>query len=260
MLLSEIISRNLVVEESTLKKDSQLLKLVQGRLKELNFYQGAIDGIWGAKTIGAIANFCAARGLNNFKTQRYGSTFARALVEEVKISTLITQPSCLKIFGRSITPEQLTDLNSCLVRFEINTPCRIRHFMAQIAHESGGLKWMKELASGDAYEGRRDLGNTQPGDGPKYKGAGCIQLTGRANYQALADFLKDPKVVELGCDYVAATLPFTSAGFWWHRNRMNELCDKGASVEQVTRRVNGGTNGLEDRKRYYAIASSVVEA
>lgn len=170
---------------------------------------------------------------------------------------LVTMQQARAIFGRSPTSAQLADLNACLVRFQINTAPRIRHFLAQIAHESGGLQWLQELATGDDYEGRLDLGNTQPGDGRRFKGAGVIQLTGRANYQAFADFMGDRRIME-GCQYVAATYPFTSAGFWWHNNGMNTLCDRGATVEQVTRRVNGGFNGLNDRIAYYRKACEVI--
>ena len=148
-------------------------------------------------------------------------------------------------------------MNKCLKRFDITTPARIRHFLSQTAHESGGGRYMKELASGEAYEYRKDLGNTQPGDGPKYKGAGYIQLTGRANYQDFCNFIRDPRVME-GVDYVADNYPFTSAGFWWSNNRMNELVDGGASVEMVTKRVNGGYNGLDDRKKYYQRCLEVI--
>ena len=73
---------------------------------------------------------------------------------------LVTAAQCKDVFGREVTPAQLADLNACLKRFEIDTPARIAHFMAQIAHESGGLQWMEEIADGSAYEGRFDLGNT----------------------------------------------------------------------------------------------------
>jgi putative chitinase len=133
----------------------------------------------------------------------------------------------------------------------------MRHFLSQTAHESGGLKWLKEIADGRAYEGRKDLGNIHAGDGPKYKGAGVIQLTGRNNYQAFSTFIKDSRVME-GVDYVSKTYPFSSAGFWWHRNNMNALCDKSATVEQITRRVNGGINGLQDRINYYNKACKFI--
>lgn len=150
----------------------------------------------------------------------------------------------------NILDSVIIDLNNCLNTFEINTPKRIRHFLSQTAHESGGGRWIKELDDGWDYEGRTDLGNTQKGDGPCYKGAGYIQLTGRANYQKFANFIKDAKVMD-GVDYVASKYPFTSAGFFWEINNLNKLCDANASVEQVTRIINGGLNGLADRKKYY---------
>ena len=153
---------------------------------------------------------------------------------------------------------RLSDLNSCISKFSITTLSRIRHFISQCSHESACGVYTKELASGDAYEGRRDLGNTQRGDGRKFKGGGYIQLTGRANYQALANYLGDQKVMQ-GVDYVANNYPWTSAGFWWYRNGMNSLCDSGASVEQVTKRVNGGYNGLSSRKSYYNKACNVFK-
>lgn len=172
---------------------------------------------------------------------------------------LITKHQAEAIFGNTIRDNELKDLNHCLSKFQIDTDARVRHFMAQIAHESGGLKWMQELASGAAYEGRRDLGNTRPGDGRRYKGAGCIQLTGRANYQAFADHIQDPRVME-GCGYVSMLYPFTSAGFWWHNNKMNALVDGGASCRRISARVNGldPANGLADREMYYKRACAAI--
>ena len=158
----------------------------------------------------------------------------------------------------TISDRIINDLNNCLSKFQINTPNRIRHFISQISHESGGGKWMKELASGDNYEGRKDLGNTQPGDGRKYKGAGFIQLTGRANYSDFSKYMNDPKIMD-GVDYVALNYPATSAGFWWYNNKMNALCDRNPTVEEVTRRVNGGTNGLADRKVYYNRCLDIIK-
>ena len=153
--------------------------------------------------------------------------------------------------------EEIVELNKCLRRFNINTTNRIRHFLSQTAHESGGGKWKKELSDGWYLEGRQDLGNFNEGDGPRYKGAGYIQLTGRYNYQKFADYIKDQEVMN-GYEYVAQNYPFTSAGYWWESNNMNELCDTNPTVEQVTRRVNGGYNGLEDRKHYYRLATMEI--
>lgn len=172
-------------------------------------------------------------------------------------TSVITPEQATHIFGRTPTRDQMTDLNACLLRYKINTPNRQRHFLAQIAHESGGLKWLQELDDGSYLEGRDELGNTEPGDGPRFKGAGAIQLTGRSNYEAFAKEVDDPRVME-GCAYVASTYPFTSAGAWWEKNDMNSLCDRGAKVEDVTRRVNGGVNGLADRLYYYNRARQVI--
>lgn len=169
---------------------------------------------------------------------------------------IVSKQQAEALFGNTITDPQLQDLNSCLVRYKITTAPRLRHFLSQIAHESGGLQYTEELADGSDYEGRDDLGNVNPGDGPKYKGAGVIQLTGRTNYQAFSNAIADPKVMD-GVNYVAAKYPFTSAGFWWDNNHMNALCDSGATVEQVTLRVNGGYNGLEDRQHYYQKACGI---
>ncbi|WP_318729539.1 C39 family peptidase [Roseofilum sp. Guam] len=189
---------------------------------------------------------------NSIKEATVSSSYSTSNGDQVPIR----KEEADSFFGNSIYLQELQDLNDCLKLYQINTPERINHFLSQVAHESGGLQWLKELDDGSYLEGRGDLGNVQPGDGPKYKGAGVIQLTGRSNYQAFSDAIGDAKVME-GCDYVAQTYPFTSAGFWWHNNRMNELCDRGATVEEITRVVNGGYNGLEDRKNYYQKAKKI---
>ena len=157
-----------------------------------------------------------------------------------------------------IKPAEIDEMNACLRRFEITTRDRIKHFLSQTAHESGGGKWKKELADGTAYEGRSDLGNTEPGDGPKFKGAGYIQLTGRYWATRLSEAVNDPKCVEVGCDHIAEAWPFTSAGLWWQWNSMNALCDQGADCLAVTKRVNGGVNGLADRQHYLEICERVL--
>jgi putative chitinase len=167
-----------------------------------------------------------------------------SLISKEQLASIwICSPSLIK-------DQEVVELNTCLHEFDITTKPRLRHFLSQTAHESGGGRYKKELASGWDYEGRHDLGNTEPGDGPRFKGAGYIQLTGRANYQAFANFIKDPAVMQ-GVNYVAEHYPFTSAGFWWINNKMNEFCDSNPSVLAVTKIVNGGTNGLEDREMYY---------
>lgn len=242
---------------SMLLKDVSVsdLKDIQTKLNKLGYNAGVVDGLYGKKTASAWEGFKK----DNWLAQPEEIGLASYLLlkkESDKKKELVTFAQAQAIYGRSLSESQLTDLNDCLDRFQINTNARIRHFLSQTAHESGGLRWIKELASGQAYEGRKDLGNTQRGDGKRFKGAGVIQLTGRSNYQAFANYIGDQNVMS-GYDYVAQKYPFTSAGFWWHNNKMNDLCDRGASVREVTRRVNGGYNGLADRQNYYVRASKV---
>jgi putative chitinase len=154
--------------------------------------------------------------------------------------------------------QTLDGLNQTLEKFQINTPSRLRHFLSQTAHESGNGLWTEELATGEAYEGRLDLGNTQPGDGKKFKGAGYIQVTGRDNYRRLSLALKDPRIIELGASFVSQHLPWTATGWWWKANEMNELCDTNPTVRAVTLRVNGGTTGLASREAAYRRCVEVI--
>ncbi len=235
----------------------EIVKAVQKELNRIGLDVGAEDGIAGKRTLGQFQRFKTDNYLGDLDT--LGATTAAKLLG-AQPQLLVSEIQAEQIFRRQITQQQLADLNNCCARFDINTPARIRHFMAQVAHESGGFQWMCEIASGEAYEGRRDLGNINRGDGRKFKGAGAIQLTGRANYRALADYLDNPRVIDEGCVYVATHLPLTASGFWWWKNRMNELCDQGASCRRISARVNGKdpANGLADRERYYSIACRVI--
>lgn len=129
--------------------------------------------------------------------------------------------------------------------YNINTKKRRAAFLAQIAHESGSLRYVRELADGKAYEGRKDLGNVMPGDGVRFKGRGLIQITGRTNYQKVGnflhyDFIADPEGLEKP---YAAVL---SAGWFWLTKGLNELADR-EDFKLITKRINGGYNGLSDR-------------
>jgi predicted chitinase len=152
--------------------------------------------------------------------------------------------------------DYLPFIQQAMQEFEITSYLREAAFLAQLAHESGELRYMEELASGSAYEGRKDLGNTQPGDGKRYKGRGPIQLTGRANYKKYGDLL--------GLDLinnptVAATkeVGFRIAGQFWKLNGLNGLADQ-QDFKQITKRINGGYNGLDDRTKYYNRAKQVL--
>ncbi len=123
---------------------------------------------------------------------------------------------------------------------------RFAHFIAQLTHESGNFRYMQEIASGTAYEGRKDLGNVMAGDGVKFKGRGPIQLTGRANYQKYGralgiDFESHPELVAI------PSIGLLVACKFWTNNGLNELADRD-DLLTITRRINGGTNGLVERK------------
>jgi len=155
----------------------------------------------------------------------------------------------------------LDGLNQAMAQYDVSTPLRQAHFLAQVAHESGGLRWNEELASGSAYEGRRDLGNTQPGDGRRFKGRGLIQLTGRHNYGQYTDACKARGD---DVDFVAnptqvANEPNASdvAGWYWDTRKINALADQD-DVRAVTRKINGGLNGLADREAYLARAKRAL--
>ncbi|PSB23783.1 chitinase [Stenomitos frigidus ULC18] len=146
-------------------------------------------------------------------------------------------------------PQQLRQLvphlNQAMAKFGVNTRLRQAHLLAQIAHESDRFTALEASRSGADYEGRKDLGNTQRGDGVKYKPRGLIQLVGRTNYAAASkalgvDLIHHPQRL---ADPELAAL---SAGWFWSTNQLNGDADKD-DVRTVTKIVNGGYNGLDDR-------------
>jgi putative chitinase len=147
-------------------------------------------------------------------------------------------------------------LAATLDRYEINTRLRIAHFLGQTCHESAGFRTTEEFASGQAYEGRKDLGNTQPGDGVRFKGRGLLQLTGRANYQEYGRALG---VDLVGQPELAAepALSLQIACEFWKRKQINRRCDDD-DVVGVTRLVNGGKNGLAERSTFTAKAKAAI--
>ena len=148
-------------------------------------------------------------------------------------------------------------LNYAMQQYGVNlTKDRVAMFLAQIGHESGQLRYVRELASGEAYEGRKDLGNTQPGDGVRYKGRGLIQITGRHNYTQCGLALNLP-LVEQPELLEQPRWAALSAAWFWDANKLNELSDKG-DLNRVTRLINGGYNGLADRTMLYKRALTVL--
>lgn len=138
----------------------------------------------------------------------------------------------------------------------LNSTLRITHFLAQIAHESAGFRTTVEYASGKAYNGRKDLGNTQPNDGVKFKGRGLIQITGRNNYVAMGkalgqDFVSDPTEM--------ANFPWAAltAAVFWKQHNINRYADRD-DIRAVTKIINGGYNGLSDREHYFNLAQKAM--
>ncbi len=142
-----------------------------------------------------------------------------------------------------------SSLLAAMSRAGIVDPTERAMFLAQMAHESGNFRYDEEIASGQAYEGRADLGNTQPGDGVRYKGRGYIQLTGRANYRDYGnrlgvdlennpDLAKDPNI--------AADI---AIAYW--QQRVDRNAARAGDVRTVTRNINGGLNGLADRQNKF---------
>lgn len=147
--------------------------------------------------------------------------------------------------------------------YHIDTPIRMAHFLAQIAHESGELRYTKELGNKnyfikyDVGRLKNMLGNLKDGDGYKYRGRGLIQITGRANYQAYqnskqctGDIMEHPELLEKP---LGAT---KSAMWWWWKHDLNELADSDCFVA-ITKTINGGTNGLESRRKFLTRAKKV---
>ncbi|MGQ3052116.1 MAG: glycoside hydrolase family 19 protein [Roseateles sp.] len=144
-----------------------------------------------------------------------------------------------------------------MTRYGIDTPRQIAHFIAQLAHESGSLLYAEELADGSAYNGRTDLGNSEPGDGPRFKGRGLIQLTGRNNYTQYSrhtgiDYVSDPTRVALD-PYACVDV----ACWFWHSRKIGPLADAD-DAKAVTKRINGGYNGLDDRLEHLARAKALL--
>ncbi|MBX8488059.1 glycoside hydrolase family 19 protein [Pseudomonas cichorii] len=178
----------------------------------------------------------------------------------------ITQQQLLQILP-SAGPKAgvfVSALNAAMNRYSILTRLQVSAFIAQIGHESGQLRYVRELGSDD-YLKRYDtgqlalrLGNTpeDDGDGQFYRGRGLIQVTGRANYVACGealrlDLLNHPELLEQP-EHAAM-----SAAWFWDRARLNGLADKGDFL-LITKRINGGTNGLADREALYQRALKVL--
>ncbi|MDK9704110.1 MAG: hypothetical protein OEL20_13330 [Sulfuritalea sp.] len=166
-------------------------------------------------------------------------------------------------------------LNATCPRFEIDTPQEYCHFLAQACHETDHFRTLREYASGRAYEGRADLGNTKPGDGVRFRGRGIFQTTGRANYLQLGIkkgrrdlFINNPELLE------QPEFAVWSACEYWLTRGLDDVANHAdgdvlkkkyrravidvSPVEYIGITINGGYNGMDERKRFYAIAQQVL--
>lgn len=153
-------------------------------------------------------------------------------------------------------------LNTYGRKFGLDLPHRLAQFIAQVMHESGGGRYDEEIASGKAYEGRKDLGNIHPGDGVKYKGRTELQITGRANYVSYRDWCRkmgfNPPDFEANPDAVKTDPWEGLAAIWfWSTRKLNAYADEN-NLEQITKKINGGLNGYDDRVRFYIRTALVL--
>lgn len=173
---------------------------------------------------------------------------------------MLSEVQLVMIAGVSvqIATEWTSPLNIAMAQGQINTCLRVSAFLSQVLEESGCFRYVKEIWGPTPaqlrYEGRADLGNVQSGDGEKFLGRGLIQITGRANYRACGHYLNvdlesNPELLE---QPLYAVL---SAVWYWQSHNINALADVG-DIVGVTRLVNGGTNGLDVREKYYAAAKT----
>jgi len=163
-----------------------------------------------------------------------------------------------------LTPQQAKTIASglglAMKRYGIMSPNRAAMFVAQCAHESAGFRTSTEYASGDAYEGRRDLGNARRGDGRRFKGRGRIMITGRVNYTRVSRSMKQNFVAR---PERLASPPWSelASAWWWYNAGLNALVDRyddgDERLRACTRRINGGYTGLADRRHYHRRALRV---
>lgn len=224
------------------------------------------DGIFGENTSKATIKFqiskgIIADGIVGPKTFSFLNENNVLPVDSVAEGVTIEQLAyIMKGAKYSRIEEHFPYCNECMKKFEINTNLRKQHFLAQVGHESASLTYMHEIASGAAYEGRLSLGNTQPGDGKRFRGHGPIQLTGRTNHEGFfkyighPEYINDPKILET--DY---SLAWQASGWYWTVLRnINRYADRD-NAEMVTKQINGGLNGYSDRLSYLQRAKEIIK-
>jgi len=210
----------------------------------------SVDGRCGPATIAAIRDFQTACGLGASGSVAPSDPTLAALrppaardLPLAKLGAVMAGADCTTV------TRFWPGLTVAMAQHGIDTPLRQAHFLAQIGHESGDLRYVEELADGSAYDGRRDLGNTEPGDGPRFKGRGLIQLTGRTNYTRYGQAIGQDLLTGDNPKRVAQDLMLAAdvAGWFWAVTQLNIPADTD-DIRAVTKRINGGYNGLADRQ------------
>ncbi len=219
------MNENLVVDGKSGSKTIEAIELFQKEIVRLDNTDGRVDP--GGKTLAALKK-STVKGLTE--------SALLAIMAMGQAATIKTYLSLLKV---------------ALPKYKIINPLRVAHFLAQVGHESLSFKYTQELASGADYEGRKDLGNTQKGDGVRFKGRGLIQLTGRDNYAEYGKSIGKDLLV-LGNEQIISSTPkyALDVSLWfWDKRKLNTFAD-GDNIKAITRRINGGYNGLADRLDY----------
>lgn len=250
MCITRSVGRNGFNAHEDVKTIQLLLNLNLGKLVPLRPL--SVDGGIGGSTIGAIEEF-QRRELSQARPDGRvdpGGRTLEGLREGIPPELTVETLGGIMINASSARVNlYFAALTWKMDEYGIDTPLRQAHFLAQLAHESGQFVYTEEIASGEAYEGRADLGNTQKGDGKRFKGRGLIQLTGRANYTKYGkavgkDFTTDATAPTIATD---PWLAVDVSCWFWSEHGLNELADTD-DVMAVTRVINGGYNGLADRK------------
>ena len=245
------------------------------------------DGSFGPMTESKVKEWQAANGLTAdgiVGPSTWGKMFGTAPVAAPVAAPVVIPPSSFKLDALKghIPDAVIAQIPDTAAKFNITNPLRLAHFLAQCGHESGGFKFINEnlnyssdglkkifgkyfpgdLANSYArnpekiasrvYGARMGNGDESTGEGYKYRGRGYIQLTGKANYAKFAQFIGEDTVANP--DLISTKYPLASAAFFFDSNKLWSICDKGAdeaTVTAVTKRVNGGTNGLSDRLKHF---------
>lgn len=222
------------------------------------------DGAFGQKTLDAIMAFQRS-ALGQTEPDGRIDANGTTLLSLCESLPEPLAPAWLSLLYLRAKDSDVADFSPRLLQVmanrHIDTPLRQAHFLAQVGHESGEFRFRAEIANGEAYQGRVDLGNLQPGDGRKFKGRGLIQLTGRANYgdygRAIgreAELLDKPELVESDPE-----LCVDVAGWFWAKKNLNTFADAD-DLTTLTKRVNGGLNGIDDRRRLLLRAKALLGA